>query len=70
VIGPDEKPVRFEGEFEVGRPPGTPAGEDLTNPIVLRFARLPLSPGAYRFDFEVDGTTLATARFRMLSMEG
>lgn len=37
--------VMVEGEFEVGRPPGTPVGSDMNFPIAINFGALPLDPG-------------------------
>jgi hypothetical protein len=40
-----EEPVQVEGEFEVGRPPGIPAGSPLHVPVAINFGPLPLEPG-------------------------
>jgi hypothetical protein len=58
-----EGPVRIEGEFEVGRPPGLKAGTPLDAPFVANFPGLALEPGSYVWELEVDGTSMARASF-------
>lgn len=47
-----ETPVRVEGEFEVGRPPGLKPGTPLDVPLALNMPPLLLSPGE-RFSWEL-----------------
>lgn len=51
-------PVEIEAMVEVGRPPGVPAGTELTAPIAVKLAGLPLEIGRYVFTIEVDGDPL------------
>lgn len=49
-------PVAVEGKLEVGRPPGIPAGSPIDTPFVISFPPgLPLSPGRYVWQLEVNG---------------
>lgn len=59
------EPIRVEGEFEVGRPPGAVPGSALVNAMAFQFGGLSLDPGGYKFSFSVDGTELAGATFRV-----
>jgi hypothetical protein len=45
--------VRFEGDIEVGRPPGIPAGSPLDASFALNVSPLPLVPGRYDWFLEV-----------------
>src|SRR4051812_24732126 len=38
-------PVRIEGDFEVGRPPGTPQGMDIGIPLAFNIAPLAVEAG-------------------------
>ena len=40
-----EEPVQLQGEFEVGRPPGVPAGTSLNVPAAITLGPLPLEAG-------------------------
>ena len=64
VIGED--PVGATGTFEIGRPPGTKPGTQFNAPLVLRFNGVALAAGGYRWEFDVDGTQMATAPFRAI----
>lgn len=57
VIGPEgEQEVTVEGGFEVGRPPGLPAGTPIDLPMALNFAGFPLPPGGrYTWRLMIDG---------------
>ena len=59
VIAPGEQgeaPIRIEGGFEVGRPPGVKRGTPLTLPIAINVGPLPLDPGGrYEWRLTVDG---------------
>lgn len=63
-MGP--QPLRVQAEFEVGRPPGIPPGAPLTVPIAVNLAPIPLSPGGYYWDVEVDGEREADWRARFV----
>lgn len=60
-----EQPVRHDGTFEVGRPPGLPPGTELEFTSVMGFVGLPLDPEkGYRWQLEIDGEPSAHASFR------
>lgn len=40
-----EQPLQIKQEFEVGRPPGLPAGTPLDAVLALNFLPIPLAPG-------------------------
>lgn len=40
-----DQPLRFEGAFEVGRPPGITPGTGLGIPLAINLGPLPLTPG-------------------------
>jgi hypothetical protein len=64
TIGPPGNPVRFEGGFEVGRPPGVPKGINLAVPIAVNIGGIPLQPSSsYSWDFFVDGERLGSTPF-------
>lgn len=53
-----EEPLRFESEFEVGRPPGLKQGTSLDVPLALNFAPLPLKPNTtYVWKCTINGTS-------------
>ncbi len=70
----DERPVKvgnppnelqFRGEFEVGRPPGLPAGTALDVLLAVNFGPLELPPGAAFFwSVSVDGREVQRVGFR------
>jgi hypothetical protein len=62
--------VRVDGEFEVGRPPGTVPGSEIVNTLAIRFHGLPLHNNHYRFSFLVDGEELAQCGFRVVRPAG
>lgn len=55
--GETPAPLRIEGEFEMGRPPGAPSGSPLTQPFVLAVpAGLELQRGqTYDWRLDIDG---------------
>ena len=53
-VGEENQPVELETIFEVGRPPGLPAGTELNVTLAPNFVGLPLEAGRYRFRLEVD----------------
>ena len=48
--------MSFDGEFEVGRPPGMVEGTPIDLPIVLNLPPLPLSAGRYTWRVTIDGS--------------
>ncbi len=57
--------VRQDGEFEVGRPPGVPAGSDLDFVISFIFMGIVLEPDRrYRWQLELDGEPVDYVSFR------
>lgn len=64
-LGDPPVKVQHEGGFEVGRPPGVPAGAELDFTAVMGFMGLPLEPGkSYRWQLEINGEPSAHASFR------
>ena len=49
--------VRAGGQFEVGRPPGLPAGTDIDFAFAVSVGSLPLRPGRYAWQLWIDGET-------------
>ena len=50
--------VSFEGEFEVGRPPGLPPGTDIDTAFAVQLGPLPLVKGrGYVWRLSIDGAT-------------
>ncbi len=53
-----EQPLRVDGDFESGRPPGLPLGTPLDMALPIPLAPgMPLHPGAYMWRLEIDGET-------------
>jgi hypothetical protein len=44
VPDPEGQPLRVEGGFEVGRPPGVKPGVALDVPLAINFGPIPLEP--------------------------
>ncbi len=64
-LGDPPKPVRRDGDFEVGRPPGIKPGSDLDFIMAINFFGLPLKPETgYTWQLEIDGEPAARASFR------
>lgn len=59
-------PVQGLGEFELGRPPGTKQGEQLTMPIVMNFQGLALDQGGYVFECSIQDEEVARCPFRVI----
>jgi hypothetical protein len=59
-------PVFAAGNLEVGRPPGMKPGTPIDAPFALSFIGLPLPPGGYVFELEIDGTVEARTPFRVM----
>ena len=56
-------PIRMEGKFEVGRPPGSKVGMPIPAPFAFRIPALPLNPGGYVFRLGIDGESTASVPF-------
>lgn len=64
-LGVPPKKVMQEGTFEVGRPPGVPAGSEIDFTVVFGFAGLALEPDrGYRWQLEINGEPSGHASFR------
>ncbi len=48
-----DQEVRNEGQFEIGRPPGTKPGSDLNAVMAFQFGGLVLEPGGYVWELRV-----------------
>lgn len=55
-------PVEVSGSMNIGRPAGVRPGSDLDTAMAIMFS-FELGAGAYRFEFEIDGTPLAQESF-------
>ena len=52
------QPLRVEGDFEVGRPPGAAPGSFIDVPVAMNFGPFPLEPGhRYVWQLTIDGET-------------
>ena len=56
-VGDDDGEVRAGGTFEVGRPPGLPAGTDIDFAFAVTVPSLPLAAGRYAWQLWIDGET-------------
>lgn len=64
-LGQPPTEVRFQGTFEVGRPPGLPPGTRLDVPLAVNFPPLDLPAGAgYAWAVSINGQELRRVRFR------
>ena len=52
---PAESPVRYELDFEAGRPPGMQVGQIQTINFAGKIIGLAFPPGGYRFQFDIEG---------------
>lgn len=69
--GPDSKIRSIRTEFNVGRPPGLPAGDEQVVPWPLNFDGLVFAQAdRYRFVISVDGVDMTTLSFRVLKSGG
>jgi len=65
ALGDPPQPVRHDGNFEVGRPPGIPVGAELDFAAAIGFVGLPLEPDkGYCWQLEINGEPAAHASFR------
>lgn len=51
----DGRPLRTDGQLEVGRPAGVSPGTSIEWPFVFNVAGLRLAPGRYEWRLELDG---------------
>jgi uncharacterized protein DUF6941 len=66
VLQPGGPPIRADGEFEVGRPPGLTPGSSLDSSMVLPAFGLQLKHGVYRWELKIDGTLIQTVAFQVI----
>lgn len=59
TAGNETTPVRHQGEFEVGRPPGIPPGSMLDAAFVVSIPALPLKAGRYQWRLEIGDQMVA-----------
>ena len=57
------QPIRMEGKFEVGRPPGTKEGSALPALFAFRIPIVFFNAGRYEFALKVDGEVIRTTPF-------
>lgn len=67
LLGDPARPVRMAGDFEVGRPPGVPAGSDIDVPLAFRIDDLPLEIGRYRWELSVGAEKVAEVVFDIVA---
>lgn len=66
ALGDPATEISFDGDFEVGRPPGMPAGVPLDLPMAVNFSALELPPGrGYFWSVGVGDHEIARASFRV-----
>lgn len=69
AVEPEEgKPFSVEGKVEVGRPPGARHGMTFNVPIAMNFTNIPLHPGGYEFEVQIDGSRETAAPFEVLGV--
>ena len=51
--GPTKQKIEFEGDLEVGRPPGMPHGSPIDASLAISVGSLPLPPGRYVWDLDL-----------------
>ena len=56
IVG-DGQHVRVDGNFEVGRPSGLPAGSDIDFAFAINVPPVALAPGRYAWQLSIDGDT-------------
>jgi hypothetical protein len=58
------QPIEFQGNLEVGRPPGIPQGSEIDASFVVNLGPLPLVPGQrFTWQLEMDTQTIAAESF-------
>jgi len=63
-----EQPLVIDGEFEVARMLGAPAGTALTLPVALNHPPVPLPPGPAEWRWEIDGETHVDWRLAFVTL--
>lgn len=58
---PEEAPISGGMDVEVGRPPGTKAGQEMIVPFALRVDGLKYERGGYRWELKVNDELVETA---------
>ena len=54
-------------QFNVGRPPGLPGGDEQLVPFAFNFLGMPLAkPGKYVLELSLDGTPVRKLAFRVI----
>lgn len=66
VRNPAGQPIRGDGQFEVGRPPGLTPGTPLDATMAIPMFGLPLAHGSYRFELTVGGELVQTVSFEVI----
>jgi len=62
----DGKIRRIDGEFNVGRPPQMPPGDEQNLPLAVNFGNVVLERfGVFAFEFELDGSPVERLTFRL-----
>ena len=51
------EPIVIGGDFEVGRPAGSPPGTPFNVPVAINSGPMPLTPGRYTWRLMIDGDT-------------
>jgi hypothetical protein len=68
VSVPEGEEGMIHGNINVGRSPSMEVGEDSIVPLAFQFPSLPLPhPGAYKLTMQIDGTDVASIRFRIVA---
>jgi hypothetical protein len=58
--------VEFQGRFEAGRPAGLAPGSELDAPFAVNIAGLPLAPGRYEWQVEIDRAVVGRVPFTVM----
>jgi hypothetical protein len=58
--------IEFQGRFEAGRPAGLAPGSELDAPFAVNIAGLPLEPGRYEWQVEIDQTVVGRVPFTVM----
>jgi hypothetical protein len=66
VMQHPDKPIRAEGQLELGRPPGLRPGTPLDATFVLNFEGIDLGVGGYVWELRVDGAVAARVPFQVV----
>ena len=62
----DPTRIEFQGRFEAGRPAGLAPGSDLDAPFAVNIAGLPLIPGRYEWQVEIDQNVVGRVPFTVM----